>query len=74
MVEEATIVGFRVLLNTEGNLVFESEQFPNEHVNEVFRRESDRNLIHALLRVYERETKDMDQKIQKELPSIFNMP
>ena len=74
MVEEATIVGFRVLLNTEGNLVFESEQFPNEHVNEVFRRESDRNLIHPWIRGYERETKDMDQKIQKELTSIFNMP
>ena len=43
MVEEATIVGFRVLLNTEGNLVFTSEQLPNETFNDVFCREFDNN-------------------------------
>lgn len=74
MVEEATIVGFKVVLTTTGNLVFESTLFPEEQVDTLFKRESDRKLIHALLRVYERETKDMDKKLQQELTSILNMP
>ena len=74
MVEEATIVGFKVVLTTTGSLVFESTLFPEEQVDTLFKRESDRKLIHALLRVYERETKDMDKKLQQELTSILNMP
>lgn len=74
MVEESTIVGFKVMLTTTGNLVFESTLFPEEQINTVFKRESDRKLIHALLRVYERETKDVDKKLQQELTAILNMP
>jgi hypothetical protein len=74
MVEESTIVGFKVMLTTTGNLVFESTLFPEEQINTVFKRESDRKLIHALLRVYERETKDVDKKLQQELTAILNLP
>jgi hypothetical protein len=68
--KDATIIGFRVLIDSDGLLVTEQTELPDEHIAKVFREEESQVLIRAAIRAFKEITGDMHSQLETEIDAI----
>ena len=67
---EGTIIGFRILIDREGNLVSEKTELPSEAISKVFRDKGDQYIIRAAMRKVKQEIDMLHSEIETEVAAI----
>ena len=70
VVKDATIIGFRILIDSEGLFVTEATELPDEHIAKVFREEETQVLVRAAIKSFKEHTGDMHSKIETDINAI----
>jgi len=65
MKNEATLIGFKVLLNSRGTLVTEYTELPADAVETVFRGGGDQADVRAILREVSKKLKPLHNEIEQ---------
>ena len=68
--KEGTIIGFKILIDSEGILVTEQTELPDQHIAKVFREEESQVLIRAAIRAFKEITGDIHAKLETEIDAI----
>jgi len=68
--KDATIIGFRILIDSEGLFVTEATELPDEHIAKVFREEETQILVRAAIKSFKENTGDMHSKIEADIDAI----
>lgn len=68
--KEGTIIGFKILIDSEGILVTEQTELPDKHIAKVFREEESQVLIRAAIRAFKEITGDIHAKLETEIDAI----
>ncbi len=67
---DATIIGFRILIDSEGLFVTEATELPDEYIAKVFREEETQILVRAAIKSFKENTGDMHFKIEADIDAI----
>jgi len=68
--KEGTIVGFRVLVDSEGLLVTEHTELPDKDIAKVFRQQENQLLVRTAIRSFKEITDNIHSKIEAEIDAI----
>lgn len=68
--KEGTIIGFKIIIDSEGVLVTEQTELPDKHIAKVFREEESQVLIRAAIRAFKEITGDIHAKLETEIDAI----
>jgi len=68
--KEGTLVGFRIIIDSDGVLMTEQTELPDEHISKVFREEESQILVRAAIRSFKEITGDMHSKLETEIDAI----
>lgn len=68
--KEGTIIGFKILIDSDGALVTEHTELPDNHIAKVFREEESQVLIRAAIRAFKEITGDIHAKLETEIDAI----
>ncbi len=68
--KEGTIIGFKIMIDSEGMLVTEHIELPDQHIAKVFKEEESQVLIRAAIRAFKEITGDIHAKLETELDAI----
>tara|TARA_A100001015_G_C14426080_1_gene494798 strand:- start:300 stop:521 length:222 start_codon:yes stop_codon:yes gene_type:complete len=68
--KDATIIGFRVLIDSDGLFVTEAAEFPDEHISKVFRDKDTQILVRAAIKSFKEQTGDMHSKLEADIDAI----
>ena len=68
--KEGTLVGFRIIIDSEGVLMTEQTELPDEHISKIFREEESQILVRAAIRSFKEITGDMHSKLETEIDAI----
>ena len=68
--KDATIIGFRVLIDSDGLFVTEATEFPDEHISKVFRDKDTQILVRAAIKSFKEQTGDMHSKLEADIDAI----
>ena len=67
---DATIIGFRIIIDSDGILMTEQTELPDEHISEVFKEEGSQVLVRAAIRSFKEIAGDMHSQIETEIDAI----
>lgn len=68
--KEGTLVGFRIIIDSEGVLMTEQTELPDEHISKIFREEESQILVRAAIRSFKETIGDMHSKLETEIDAI----
>ena len=68
--KDATIIGFRILIDSEGIFVTEATELPDEHIVKVFREEETQILVRAAIKSFKEQTGDIHSKLEADIDAI----
>ena len=68
--KEGTLVGFRIIIDSDGVLMTEQTELPDEHISKIFREEESQILVRAAIRSFKEITGDMHSKLETEIDAI----
>jgi hypothetical protein len=68
--KEGTLIGFRIIIDSDGVLMTEQTELPDEHISKVFREEESQILVRAAIRSFKEITGDMHSKLETEIDAI----
>jgi len=68
--KEGTIVGFRILIDSDGLLVTEHTELPEKDVSKVFTQEENQMLIRTAIRAFKEITDSIHEKIETEIDAV----
>ena len=68
--KEGTLVGSRIIIDSEGVLMTEQTELPDEHISKVFREEESQILVRAAIRSFKEIIGDMHSKLETEIDAI----
>jgi hypothetical protein len=68
--KEGTIIGFKILIDSDGTLVTEHTELPDQHIAKVFKEEESQVLIRAAIRAFKEITGDIHAKLETEIDAI----
>jgi hypothetical protein len=68
--KDATIIGFRVVIDSEGVLMTEQTELPDEYVPKVFREAESQVLVRAAIRSFKEITGDLHAQLEDEIDAI----
>tara|TARA_A100001011_G_scaffold289532_1_gene300714 strand:- start:328 stop:549 length:222 start_codon:yes stop_codon:yes gene_type:complete len=68
--KDATIIGFRILIDSDGLFVTEETELPDEHISKVFRDEETQILVRAAIKSFKEQTGDMHLKLEADIDAI----
>lgn len=68
--KEGTIIGFKILIDSDGVLVTEHTELPDHHIAKVFKEEGSQVLIRAAIRAFKEITGDIHAKLETEIDAI----
>ena len=68
--KDATIIGFRVLVDSEGLRMTEQTELPDEHIPKAFKEEEAQVIIRAAIRSFKEITGDIHVKLESEIDAI----
>ena len=68
--KDATIIGFRVLIDSEGLFVTEATELPDEYISKVFRDKETQILVRAAIKSFKEQTGDMHSKLETDIDAI----
>ena len=68
--KEGTLVGFRIIIDSDGVLMTEQTELPDEHISKVFREEESQILVRAAIRSFKETIGDMHSKLETEIDAI----
>lgn len=64
---EGTVIGFRILIDKEGNLVSEKTELPSKDIPKVFRDKGDQYIIKTAIRKMKQHIDKMHSEIELEI-------
>ncbi len=64
---EGTVIGFRILIDKEGNLVSEKTELPSKDISKVFRDKGDQYIIRTAIRKMKQHIDKMHSEIESEI-------
>mgnify|MGYP003114307512 CR=1 FL=1 len=67
---DATIIGFRIIIDSDGVLMTEQTELPDEHISKVFKEEGSQILVRAAIRSFKEITGDMHSQLETEIDAI----
>tara|TARA_Y100000114_G_scaffold23729_1_gene19451 strand:- start:50 stop:277 length:228 start_codon:yes stop_codon:yes gene_type:complete len=67
---DATIIGFRIIIDSHGVLMTEQTELPDEHISKVFKEEGSQVLVRAAIRSFKEIAGDMHSQIETEIDAI----
>jgi hypothetical protein len=67
---DATIIGFRIIIDSDGILMTEQTELPDEHIPKVFKEEGSQVLVRAAIRSFKEIAGDMHSQIETEIDAI----
>ena len=67
---DATIIGFRIIIDSDGVLMTEQTELPDEHISKVFKEEGSQVLVRAAIRSFKEISVDMHSQIETEIDAI----
>lgn len=67
---EGTIIGVRVLIDSEGLFVTETTELPDEHIAKVFREKETQILVRAAIKSFKEQAGDIHSKIEADVDAI----
>ena len=67
---DATIIGFRIIVDSDGVLMTEQTELPDEHISKVFKEEGSQVLVRAAIRSFKEIAGDMHYQIETEIDAI----
>ena len=67
---DATIIGFRIIIDSDGVLMTEQTELPDEHISKVFKEEGSQALVRAAIRSFKEIAGDMHSQIETEIDAI----
>jgi len=67
---DATIIGFRIIIDSDGVLMTEQTELPDEHISKVFKEEGSQVLVRAAIRSFKEIAGDMHSQIETEIDAI----
>ena len=67
---DATIIGFRIIIDSDGVLMTEQTELPDEHISKVFKEEGSQVLVRAAIRSFKEISGDMHSQIETEIDAI----
>ena len=67
---EGTIIGFRILIDREGNLVSEKTELPSSAIPKVFRDKGDQKIIRTAMRKVKQDIDKLHSAIEEEISAI----
>ena len=68
--KEGTLIGFRIIIDSEGVLMTEQTELPDEHISKIFREEESQILVRAAIRSFKETIGDMHSKLETEIDAI----
>ena len=68
--KEGTLVGFRIIIDSDGVLMTEQTELPDEHISKIFREEESQILVRAAIRSFKEIIGDMHSKLETEIDAI----
>tara|TARA_R100000388_G_C7199082_1_gene137537 strand:+ start:121 stop:342 length:222 start_codon:yes stop_codon:yes gene_type:complete len=68
--KEGTLIGFRIIIDSDGVLMTEQTELPDEHISKIFREEESQILVRAAIRSFKEITGDMHSKLETEIDAI----
>ena len=68
--KDETIIGFRIIIDSDGVLMTEQTELPDEHISTVFREEGSQVLVRAAIRSFKEIAGDMHSQIETEIDAI----
>ena len=66
---EATIIGFKVIINNRGVLMTEIVELPDEHIKDIFIRDGDKMDVRTIIRQVKRKVGNLHKELQELLVS-----
>ena len=67
---DSTIIGFRIIIDSDGVLMTEQTELPDEHISKVFKEEGSQVLVRAAIRSFKEISGDMHSQIETEIDAI----
>jgi hypothetical protein len=68
--KNGTIIGFRILVDTEGLLVTEHIELPDEDIPKVFKEKENQLLVRIAKKSFKEITEDIHNRIENEIAAI----
>jgi len=68
--KEGTLVGFRIIIDSDGVLMTEQTELPDEHISKIFREEESQILVRAAIRSFKEIIGDMHSKLETEIDAV----
>jgi hypothetical protein len=68
--KEGTLIGFRIIIDSDGVLMTEATELPDEHISRVFREKESQVLVRAAIRSFKEIIGDMHSKLESEIDAI----
>jgi len=68
--KEGTIIGFRILVDSDGLLMTEHTELPDKDIAKVFTQKENQVLIRAAVRSFKEITDAIHEKIESEIDAI----
>ena len=68
--KEGTLIGFRIIIDSDGVLMTEQTELPDEHISKIFREEESQILVRAAIRSFKEITGDMHSKLETKIDAI----
>ena len=68
--KDATIIGFRILIDSDGLFVTEETELPDEHISKVFRDNDTQILVRAAIKSFKEQTGDLHSKLEVDIDAI----
>ena len=68
--KEGTLIGFRIIIDSDGVLMTEQTELPDEHISKIFREEESQILVRAAIRSFKEIIGDMHSKLETEIDAV----
>ena len=68
--KDGTLVGFRIIIDSDGVLMTEQTELPDEHISKIFREKESQILVRAAIRSFKETIGDMHSKLETEIDAI----
>lgn len=68
--KEGTIIGFRILVDSDGLLMTEHTELPDKDIAKVFTQEENKLLIRTAIRAFKEITDSIHERIETEIDAV----
>ncbi len=67
---EGTVIGFRILIDSDGFLITEHTELPDDKIKSVFSQPENQKIVRTAIRAFKENTGEIHAKIEGELDAV----